>query len=540
MDADHPQASTPRPLTSTDPQLPEYYQDIGVTYLLQEFKNLDDRASFELFERAVGNPKTGNFVVDFGDEEAWCGFDLAVDAFNGLLEAKRPAALNTRWINIWYPADHKPTLQEKSPVPSLDLEEGSETTELSSLSELDPLHNINHYSIVDDVWHYSSVDWGRRYVCLGYNSLYSVPTERREDEYPQSHRDLPDGKRVWTWLLLCEDRTVISIHEDPYPYKNGDLDKQEQRALNVIRRNLLNVFRQLSKARNSAKESPLTILPIRKQVGDSKEETLHRPTDAPGLLFYYLFDDWYTSYGLVVKREHQHGAELNQLREAMLQKAELSHVDRLHHIGRQLAVLKRIHQSYERIIDRVLEKQKATLASLTNSNILPGLQREESVSSSQPQIAEAESLLGVSLSSAARVRFERLKDLIRLYALSEIQDCLDQKESLVMMNFNLIAIKESYSVERLTRITLLLAKVTILFMPVSLMTAYFSTQLQDVRFTSHAYWTAFAVVLSASICALMLFGAVSGTLEGRMVVRPLSRVLVDFWRGKVGGSRTGA
>lgn len=119
----------------------------------------------------------------------------------------------------------------------------------------------------------------------------------------------------------------------------------------------------------------------------------------------------------------------------MLEKANLTHVDQLHHIGCQLAVLKRVYQSYELIIDRVLKKQEATLASLKNSRIVSGA---DSLASSHPQmgspqIPEADSLLGVSLSSAARVRFERLKDRIILYALSEIQECIEQKDSLVMM-----------------------------------------------------------------------------------------------------------
>lgn len=120
----------------------------------------------------------------------------------------------------------------------------------------------------------------------------------------------------------------------------------------------------------------------------------------------------------------------------MLVKANLTHVDQLHHIGCQLSVLKRVYRSYELIIERVLKKQEATLASLKNSRIMSGA---ESLASSIPinsplgQIPEADSLLGVSLSSAARVRFERLKDRILLYALSEIQECIDQKESLVMM-----------------------------------------------------------------------------------------------------------
>ena len=41
--------------------------------------------------------------------------------------------------------------------------------------------------------------------------------------------------------------------------------------------------------------------------------------------------------------------------------------------------------------------------------------------------------LGVALASTATVRFARLKDRINLYALSEIQECLDEKESLVFL-----------------------------------------------------------------------------------------------------------
>ena len=42
-------------------------------------------------------------------------------------------------------------------------------------------------------------------------------------------------------------------------------------------------------------------------------------------------------------------------------------------------------------------------------------------------------VLGTTLSSSAIVRFQRLGDRIDLYVLSEIQQCLDEKESLVFM-----------------------------------------------------------------------------------------------------------
>ena len=40
---------------------------------------------------------------------------------------------------------------------------------------------------------------------------------------------------------------------------------------------------------------------------------------------------------------------------------------------------------------------------------------------------------GIPLATGAAVRFETLRDRIRLYALSEIQECLDEKDALVQV-----------------------------------------------------------------------------------------------------------
>ncbi|KAF2804754.1 uncharacterized protein BDZ99DRAFT_525110 [Mytilinidion resinicola] len=574
-------AGTRFPPSSKEAPLPEYYLDLCDEDIARGIRNFDDDGNFEQFDREVRNPHSRIFLVDFGDHEAWCGFDLEATSITRLLNAPRPPVLNTRWINIWLPYDQKEVLhalakhydfsprllalmcsdpiqpkskplssrksssslwsrkshrrggsQKSSKQESLDSEESIGMSEMMQSTQMDLVRDMSHYHIVNEVWHWSSVDWGRRFVCLGYNSLHNVrtnPTDRVED--PDRSHDVPHGKRVWNWLVLCEDKTVISIAEDPFPFSNGNLRAHELRTLFAIRRNLINVFRQLSKSECASRDSSIITLPIRKRIGDSEEETAHRPTDSPGLLFYYLFEDWYTTYSLVARKEHQYAAELDKLRQDMLVKAELSHVDRLHHIGRQLAVLKRVYESYELIIERVLKQPEPTLASLKNSHIVSGA---DSLASSIPhfssanQIAEADSLLGVSLSSAARVRFERLRDRIKLYALSEIRECLDQKDSLVMMNFNLIAIKESFAVERLTRTTLLLAKVTILFIPISLLTAYFSTELEGVAFSLKSYWVSFAVTLALSAVALMIFSFASGTTEGKLVYRPLTRIFFDM------------
>ena len=86
--------------------------------------------------------------------------------------------------------------------------------------------------------------------------------------------------------------------------------------------------------------------------------------------------------------------------------------------------------------------------------------------------------------------------------------------------------------ETLTRITILLAKVTILFLPVSLMTSYFALQIPDIAkgFTAKAYWISFAVVMVLSFILLLVFGILSGTQESKTVYRSLTRTVFDKYR----------
>lgn len=110
----------------------------------------------------------------------------------------------------------------------------------------------------------------------------------------------------------------------------------------------------------------------------------------------------------------------------------LQHIDRLDTIGKELGVLRRHYESYTRLIDRLLEPQTASAASLQNSQVVSAAS-QVSLDTIRPVVVERESLMGVSLSSAARVRFKRLRDLIELYALSEVEEYVKQKEGLVAM-----------------------------------------------------------------------------------------------------------
>jgi len=83
-------------------------------------------------------------------------------------------------------------------------------------------------------------------VCVGYNTLHNVLRRARAKPVEDTYKDRLHGKRVRSWRLLCEDKTVINISEDPYPHRNGLLTHYEQLFLGVIRRNIINTFRQLS------------------------------------------------------------------------------------------------------------------------------------------------------------------------------------------------------------------------------------------------------------------------------------------------------
>jgi hypothetical protein len=156
-------------------------------------------------------------------------------------------------------------------------------------------------------------------VCIGYNSLHNIRTKptHTNTTAPSSSPpspDVPHAKRIWTWLLLCEDKTVVSISEDAFPSSSHTpLSTIDLKTLYTTRRNLVNVFRQLSKAPTPLGDAALTQLPIRNRVGDSQEETAHRPSDAPGLLFYYLFEDWGATFALIARRGEGYGAELDRL-----------------------------------------------------------------------------------------------------------------------------------------------------------------------------------------------------------------------------------
>ncbi len=115
----------------------------------------------------------------------------------------------------------------------------------------------------------------------------------------------------------------------------------------------------------------------------------------------------------------------------MFTKPQVPLIQKLHQYGRELAVLKRMYQSYALIIDRILDRQKPLYSSTGDQSGMSGSHGETMIL--EGQVTSKVQSFGAPLSSAATVRFERLRDRINLYALSEIQECLDERESLVFL-----------------------------------------------------------------------------------------------------------
>jgi len=130
----------------------------------------------------------------------------------------------------------------------------------------------------------------------------------------------------------------------------------------------------------------------------------------------------------------------------MLDRPVVELVNELHWLGRRLGVLKRLYQSYELIMKRMLQRQRllreearptrsplnfplgATFEEVELADI-----RHESSMSSTSLVNTNDKPVGILLSSAAVARFERLADRINLYCLSEIETCLGEKESLTFL-----------------------------------------------------------------------------------------------------------
>lgn len=196
--------------------------------------------------------------------------------------------------------------------------------------------------VVDDLWHFCSVDRGPHYLYVSFNALFTFPGVKVKPDLDSSK---PTGLRIWTSLLLCHDGTVVSIFE-----KSPSTTPPEY--ISIMRHNVLNIFRHLSKLHSSA--SVDTLMQASARPCSSADQAATTDADSAALLFYYLFDVWMTTYSLITRRNHPYRDQLELIRQEMFETADMNLLKSLHLVGRQLTVLKLMYQSYELIIHRIL------------------------------------------------------------------------------------------------------------------------------------------------------------------------------------------
>jgi Mg2+ and Co2+ transporter CorA len=178
-------------------------------------------------------------------------------------------------------------------------------------------------------------------------------------------------------------------------------------------------------------------------------------------------------------------------------------------LNKELRQLQHLFASYEKMIGRVLAEKSIPIDPASTAPLDGAVEQ---------------------LSKKARDRFERLRDQLESLMLATIQDYLDEKDSLQntvippllhttrqsssgeltafgTQYFQLLQQKDSRATAKLTRNANLLAKAGVVFLPVTLMTSYFSIQIPHLMddYTLATYWGSFAVVLGISLITLLFF-----------------------------------
>lgn len=389
--------------------------------------DLDVQEVFDNFLAQVHKFECRSLAVEFSPSKVLAGVNLTAQAVDNLLihRDQQGTGLPCLWINLWgwtqehqaiiarvakhydmsprlahamCPRAHSSSAASSARVVS-SLAPGTGSSALRSMAD-----------VFSTVWHFGTVDVGRRYICMGWNALFFL-----EHSEQSALRSKPNAVRIWSTILLCNDGTVVSVFEDP-PSADATL-------LCRTRQNQISVCRNLSRLKKNS-ESALMQTSIRPVV--SAQVNPHNiSADMAGLLFYYLFDDWMNLFTQVSGSEHSYRHRLELLRSDMFERPSREQIDLLHQLGKQLGALRSICKSYQSLIEQLLRNQVIGLKTAR-------LQVVESVDG-LPSAALDNPPDSVSLPLVTVARFERLLNRIDLCAMTELDECIAEKDGLVQM-----------------------------------------------------------------------------------------------------------
>ncbi|KAI1180493.1 hypothetical protein F4777DRAFT_249811 [Nemania sp. FL0916] len=553
-----------------------------------KFEDFDRKDVFDKAEPHTQNRHSQNFVVEFGPEHARIAFDLDSADIVALLGAERDMHYPIRWINIWNPGAQEKSVRaigshygfserlillmymsaQLSPKSKArardrygisrrfrrhtDVESGGVSKDANGSYALESVSgsplpktsiqitddmeddNMALYLQVKDTVNYFSTDQTQK----GAHWLHKRPDLQPEH---QSQSLMPP--KHWQWLTLCDDHTVLSIHEqpsfEPAPRK-VDVRKWEEKELKNMRDNTLDVLLQLShQGFDLYKKKPLSLNSVRRPLSKRHERStvtsLSRndtgityidqdelgslADEGTSNLFYYLFEDYVAAEPLKMaegKLEHITTKVLDTTRPKIRNRSG-DIIPTLHYLSKDLRELKHLFENYMNLISKITAIGRPDAALLKDQDEEPRK---------------------VKLTHTALSRFDRLGDRLQYLMVNSIEGYLGEISAvsstvrtfenhhqhhrhsyyysariLIILSltriqyFNLTQQKDSEATARLTRSATLLAKLSVFFLPISFLTSYFSVQIEDLYTHWHGtdYWYSFAVIASVSFVSLFFF-----------------------------------
>ncbi|KAK6359146.1 hypothetical protein TWF696_000313 [Orbilia brochopaga] len=324
------------------------------------------------------------------------------------------------------------------------------------------------------------------------DDIFDNAEDFNEDHYH------PRMLRLWIWLIKLDDNTVITLHE-PFPPFRQDVATYDKiwNTTSRVRRNMRMILKCLSSAGWSRSTNAPDAYNAELAMETGALIVRQTPDQACDLLFYYLFDDWYSTWGLTVDRAHPYTKKLSMMKN---ENPQLYHIDELHDIVRRLASLKRVYQSYELVLTRLLEENKH----------LPSAPEKK-------------------FGPLALTRFARLKHRITYLAIGEITEVEKEAQGLISLTFNRLNFREVQAVEKLSLLSITLVKFTIVFLPLSLITAYFSMDVEGItgKYKAVHFWGASGVSVFLTVIFLLCIGKLNKIMLGTKKARQERKLRMD-------------
>ncbi|OTA52831.1 hypothetical protein K449DRAFT_390679 [Hypoxylon sp. EC38] len=507
------------------------------------FEDFDLEEVFKKAEFHVIDQASKNFVVEFGYERARIAFDLGIDDMKELLDQNpdEKELYPIRWINVWDPSVQTDVMKaigdkygfsprlfslittRRSPQDEArrhkdrrravsrhnrslrDLEKGDGLNgnfPMKPVGSAEMNDSIALYLQVKDTVNYFSTDQTQKAFCIGANWLHKRPIP----EHAHHHRISIMPPKHWQWLALCNNHTVLSIHEkplfEPVPERENKEDWHRVE-FGYMRAHTLDVLLQLStKGLKRYEGNPLAQNSVRQSLNKSRANLTRQQSgvsvfndsgigtiadEGTSNLFYYLFED-YVAAGPLKSAEQ----ELDDMTRKILDTTHRNKVSKsseiiptLHYLSKDLREFKHLFENYKNLISKIM-----------------------AVGRPNPQANDQfDTQRRVFLTNSALSRFDRLGDRLQYLMLNTIEGYLEEIAALSTTYFNLTQQKDSQATARLTRSATLLAKLSVFFLPISFMTSYFSVQIEDlyIYWTGKTYWYAFAVIASVSFVSLFFF-----------------------------------